>query len=324
MEYWYNGKNNINLECDHKLINLVGYTGFVGSNLLEAYKFDKVYNSKNIEESFDTNPEFLIYSGVRAEKFLANENAQKDFEIIETAICNIKTINPKNIVLISTIDIYKNPVDLDEDSPIETQGLHPYGFNRYYLEKWVEDNIKNHLIVRLPGLYGKNIKKNFIFDLINIIPTMLNESKFAELKETNSFIEKYYLNQRNGFYKCKNISDSEKNFLKMSFEKIKFSSLNFTDSRGCFQFYNLIYLWDHINVALKNNIKKINLVTHPLVASELYEYIKGSKFENQISDGFPHYNLKTKYSDLFGGNDGYIFDRSFILEDIKNFVERRI
>ena len=30
---------------------LVGYTGFVGSNIYLNEKFDKVYNSKNIKES---------------------------------------------------------------------------------------------------------------------------------------------------------------------------------------------------------------------------------------------------------------------------------
>ena len=42
------------------------------------------------------------------------------------------------------------------------------------------NNFSNYLIVHLPGLYGKNIKKNFIYDLINIIPNMLKEDKFQE------------------------------------------------------------------------------------------------------------------------------------------------
>ena len=46
---------------------LVGYTGFVGSNIYAATDFDAVYNSKNIEESFGTNPDLLVYAGLRAE-----------------------------------------------------------------------------------------------------------------------------------------------------------------------------------------------------------------------------------------------------------------
>ncbi len=55
---------------------LVGYTGFVGSNLYAAGHFDAVYNSKNIEESHGTNPDLLIYAGLRAEKYLANNDPE--------------------------------------------------------------------------------------------------------------------------------------------------------------------------------------------------------------------------------------------------------
>ena len=37
------------------------------------------------------------------------------------------------------------------------------------------------LIIRLPGLYGLNIKKNFIYDYMNVIPFMLKQEKFEEL-----------------------------------------------------------------------------------------------------------------------------------------------
>lgn len=40
---------------------LVGYTGFVGSNIYAAGSFDGAYNSKNIEEAYGTNPDLLIY-----------------------------------------------------------------------------------------------------------------------------------------------------------------------------------------------------------------------------------------------------------------------
>lgn len=299
---------------------LVGYTGFVGSNLYNSYKFDKVFNSKNIEESYGTNPDLLVYSGVPAQKFLANKNPKEDMKIIQNAIENIKKINPKKIVLISTIDVYKNPVDVNEDTIIETNDLQPYGYNRYELEKWVKNNFSDYLIVRLPGLYGKNIKKNFIYDLINFIPTMLNENKFNELVLQNKLLKDYYSLQENGFYKLIDITDEEKKNLKKVFEEIGFSALNFTDSRGIFQFYNLKYLWEHIQIALENNIKILNIAVEPISISELYEYITNKKFENVITDNVPKYDYKTKYFELFNGNNGYIYDKNFIKEDIKKFV----
>ncbi len=300
---------------------LVGYTGFVGSNLATQTDFDSLYNTSNISESFGTNPDLLIFSGIRAEKFLANKEPQKDYENIKEAIDNIKKIKPKKIVLISTIDVYKNSVNVNEDTQVDTEGLLPYGLNRHKLESWVEENFQEYLIVRLPSLYGKNIKKNFIYDLINLIPSMLSETKFLELSQKNNWISRYYLKQDNGFYKCKEISEIEKNDLKKRFNDIGFSALNFTDSRSIFQFYNLAYLWNHIDIALKNNIKRLNIATEPIMISELYKYAKGVEFNNEITQILPHYDFKTKHFDLFRGKEGYIFDKKTILEDIKKFIK---
>ena len=300
---------------------LVGNTGFVGSNLQSEYTFDELYNSKNITEAYGKNPDLLVYSGVPAQKFLANKEPEKDFEIIKNAINNIKNIKPKEIVLISTIDVYKEPVNVNEDTKIDTENLQPYGYNRYYLEKWVSENIENHLIVHLPGLYGKNIKKNFIYDLIHIIPSMLTYEKYQELLNKDNSIESYYKKQENGFYKVKELNKSEENILKTYFNNIGFSALNFTDSRGKFQFYNLKYLWKHIQIARENNIKVLNLATEPVEISEIYEYIKSKKFVNEVTNNVPNYDFKTKYAKIFEGKDGYIFSKEFILEDIKKFVK---
>ena len=68
---------------------LIGYTGFVGSNLASQHVFDRQYNSKNIDEAFKEQHELVIYSGVRAEKFLANKHPEQDREIINQAKENI-------------------------------------------------------------------------------------------------------------------------------------------------------------------------------------------------------------------------------------------
>ena len=164
---------------------LVGYTGFVGSNIYAAGDFDAVYNSKNIEKAYGTEPDLLIYAGLRAEKYLANNAPEKDMELIYQAEKNIMRIAPKKLVLISTIDVFKAPRNVDENSVIDTENLHPYGYNRYQLEIWVRENYPDSLIIRLPGLFGQNIKKNFIFDMINLIPSMLKEEKLEEIRRVN-------------------------------------------------------------------------------------------------------------------------------------------
>lgn len=293
--------------------SLVGYTGFVGSNLASQVEFDRLYNSKNIQESFGSNPDLLVYSGVRAEMFLANSNPDADLALMEEAAENIKKINPKKLVLISTVAIYDKPLNVDESTIPNSEELLAYGKNRLYLEELVKNIVDDYLIVRLPAIYGENLKKNFIFDMITRTPALLTETKYQELCIKDDFIKKYYSKQENGFYKCID-SFACKNY----FENIGFSALNFTDSRSIYQFYNLKYLWEHIEYAINNNIKVFNIATEPITAKELYEYIYLTEFSNELQKVPFNYNMKTKYF-----NNGYIFDKEFCLNDIKKFIKDR-
>lgn len=300
--------------------SLVGFTGFVGSNLAISTDFDGLYNSANIEEAYGTNPDLLVYAGVPAQKFIANKYPEKDMAIINEAIQNIEKINPKQIVLISTIDVYKDPVDVDEDTRIDPEQNQPYGKNRFFLEEYVRDHFDKHLVVRLPALYGRNIKKNFIYDLIHYVPSLLNEAKFKELSAKAPILKNYYKEQDNGFFALSTNFDSDKAILRQQFEELGFSALNFTDSRATYQFYNLKNLWNHIQIALNNNIRLLCLATEPVSAGEVHEYITGQKFENRLDGPVPHYNYKSIHCERFGGKKGYLLTKKQILKDLKSFV----
>ena len=299
---------------------LVGYTGFVGSNLALGHNFDGLFNSKNIERAFGLNPDLLIYSGVPSAMYLANNFPEKDKEIIENAKINIKKINPKITVLISTIAVYDNPVGANENTVIDEENLTAYGKHRLFLENFVENHCENHLILRLPALYGKNIKKNFIYDYINIIPALLTYQKFEELTAKDDLIKDYYFRENNGFYKCCEINDNNRDVLKQYFKNMGFSALNFTDSRSVYQFYNLANLAEHIDKALNLGIKKLNLATEPISVQELYKYLSGKDFENELDKPPFNYDYRTIYAEKFGGENGYIFNKQTVMRDIKEFV----
>lgn len=300
--------------------SLVGYTGFVGSNLSASHVFDGLYHSTNIADAFGTKPDLLVYSGVRAEKFLANSAPEKDLAAIQEAMQNIRRIQPRKLVLISTIDVYQTPNGVDENSEIDTVGLHPYGKNRYLLEQWTAQEFPDHLIVRLPGLYGINIKKNFIFDMIHIIPSLLNQKKYEELSERSELVRQGYQRQENGFYRCAPLEDDGRQSLREEFLRLGFSALDFTDSRAVYQFYPLRYLWQHIEQALSLGIKKLNLATEGISAGALYQYVRGETFHNELTGTVPHYDYRSLYAGQLGGSDGYLFDKTFLLEDIRKFV----
>lgn len=299
---------------------LVGYTGFVGSNICLKGNFDAKYNSQNIESAYGTNPELLVYAGLRAEKYLANQMPDKDMELIYEAEKNIERINPKKLVLISTIDVFSEPMGVDETSEVNVENLAAYGYNRYKLELWVREKYPDALIIRLPGLFGKNIKKNFIYDYMNVIPFMIKSDKFNELIKNDAELVNYYEMQDNGFYRV-NVSEDKKELLKQKFEKLGFSALNFTDSRSVYQFYDLSRLWEDIKVALDNRIKLWHPATEPVSAGEVYKYLTGDTFRNELGNVPARYDYRTIYANVFGGDKGYICNKEQVLRDIKEFVK---
>ena len=145
---------------------LIGYTGFVGSNIDRQHRFDDRYNSKNITEIEGKEYDLVVSAANRAEMWRINQEPEVDRAEIEEFIGHISKAKIKKLVLISTIGVYKNPNGATEDTPIETDGLLPYGVNRYHLEEFCRANFDT-TIIRLPGLFGEGLKKNVIFDLLH-------------------------------------------------------------------------------------------------------------------------------------------------------------
>lgn len=146
---------------------LIGFSGFVGSTLLKQSPFESLYRSTNISDIegqlFDT----VVCAGAPAQKWIANREPEVDRQKIESLVAHLETIQCTTFILISTVDVFKSPIEVDEDTPVDESGLHAYGLHRRLLEKFVESYFANHLIIRLPGLVGPGLRKNVIFDFLN-------------------------------------------------------------------------------------------------------------------------------------------------------------
>lgn len=147
--------------------SLIGFSGFVGGTLLKQSSFEDLYRSTNIAKIEGKSFDVVVCAGAPAQKWIANREPEADCQTIEALIGHLKTIQCKTFVLISTVDVFKTPIGVDEDSPVDESGLHPYGLHRLRLEKFVQAHFTNHLIVRLPGLVGPGLRKNVIFDFLN-------------------------------------------------------------------------------------------------------------------------------------------------------------
>lgn len=146
---------------------LVGYSGFVGGTLRRQADFEALYRSTNIHEIDRREFDLVVCAGAPAQKWLANRNPDADRQAIDGLIGHLDTVSCASFVLISTVDVFRDPLGVDEEAPVDEAGLHPYGLNRRRLEKFVQRRFPEHLVVRLPGLVGPGLRKNVVFDLLN-------------------------------------------------------------------------------------------------------------------------------------------------------------
>jgi len=143
---------------------LIGHSGFVGSTLKRQHQFTHAYRSTDIQDITGLDLDVVICAGAPAKKWVANQHPEEDWACIERLINILSTIKVRQFVLISTVDIFKHPVGVDELSSVDVADLHPYGMHRRKLEQFVEQHFPSKLIVRLPGLVGPGLRKNVIYD----------------------------------------------------------------------------------------------------------------------------------------------------------------
>jgi hypothetical protein len=145
---------------------LLGYTGLVGSNLNHAY-FDVLLNRSNLDS--------FIQQGVEVkELWIAAGDARKWFAFAEPKLFEedsisltkkIICLNPHKAILFSTIDVFDGECFVNED--FIPRPSHPYGRVQLQREITLNEELGTLSIVRLPGLFGNNLQKNLIFDLLN-------------------------------------------------------------------------------------------------------------------------------------------------------------
>lgn len=146
---------------------LIGFTGFVGSNLAEQTTFDALYNSANIQEMRGRSYSLVVCAGVSGVKWKGNQDPEGDWRGIQTLLDVLGAISTDKLVLISTIDVYPVSGGVDESFDCASQENHPYGTHRLAVEDFCRENFPSHVILRLPALFGPGLKKNVIFDLLN-------------------------------------------------------------------------------------------------------------------------------------------------------------
>ena len=143
---------------------LIGWSGLVGSTLRRLRVFDALFRSNDIAEMRGRAFDLAVCAGVRAEKWKANRDPEDDRASIARLTDVLATVRIGHLVLVSTVDVYPTPVEVDEDTPIDADSGSAYGRHRLALERFCQERFAC-TVLRLPGLFGPGLKKNAIFDL---------------------------------------------------------------------------------------------------------------------------------------------------------------
>lgn len=144
---------------------LIGYSGFVGKNLMDQMDFKYLFNSSNIEDLPNNDYDVLICAAPSAVKWRINQDPIPDLDSISCLLRIIKETKFNKLLLISSVDVYGEMVGKAvNELTIPDVDQHFYGLNRLIFEKYIT-SLENTSVLRLPGLYGKYLKKNIIFDL---------------------------------------------------------------------------------------------------------------------------------------------------------------
>lgn len=304
------------------MVALVGAAGAVGQNLIASGGIDRSYDSAHVGEAYGLKPELLIYAGLwENEKTEAETDPSADIGRIVEAEQEIWQIESEKLVLISTVDVFREPKGVDENTEIDTDDMRAYGHVRYLMEKWVRQFRPDALIVRLPAIYGDPPGRNFISDMIRMVPELVEAETFRRLAKKAPELRQYYQLRDDRVWQCGKLTGEERMTLGQTFRKLGYTAIHNTDSRSCFQFYPLTRLWGDIRLAMQHDIRLWHAVTQPVSAAEICQAVDGEEFDNELAGTPADYDVRTVHDALFSGSHGYLWEKQKVLEELARLIE---
>lgn len=167
------------IESSRKRIAVIGYTGAVGSKVFEQLKSFKQYevvgfNRDNVSELLHQEYDCVICTAPSSEKFKTNIGLANPVEEIETLVDTIAKVKTKQFVLVSS------------QSALHSENR--YGQVQNEVCQAVLQYHPNHSIYFMDTLYGENLKKGFVHDLIHRQWSFVSKEQLEKIPA----LQKYY------------------------------------------------------------------------------------------------------------------------------------
>ena len=167
------------IESSRKKIAVIGYTGVIGAKIFEQLKSLKEYevvgfNRNHLSELLHKEYDCVICTAPSSEKFKTNIGLANPAEEIEVLVDTISKVKTKQFVLVSS------------QSALHSENR--YGQVQNEVCQAVLKNHKNHSIYFMDTLYGENLKKGFVHDLIHRQWSFVSKEQLEKI----SALQEYY------------------------------------------------------------------------------------------------------------------------------------
>ncbi len=306
---------------------LIGHTGFVGSALLRQARFADCYNSANIAaiegQTFGT----LVCAAAPGSMLEANRAPARDAAQIDALIARLAKVRAERFVLISSIAVLADFAGADDEGSQAFQQELAYGRHRRTLEAFVESHFTSSLIVRLPALFGAGLRKNFLFDLMNPVPSLLPEAKRDALigaldPALGAWVEALYAPDAvTGLLKLDRAAlngDRRRAALEDAVTALGASATQFHHTDTTYQYYPIDRLWQDIGIALEAGLSHLHLVAEPLTAATIHARLTGRPMP-ETPARLHREDMRTRHADLWGGEGPYQFSAAATLDQLAAF-----
>lgn len=309
---------------------LIGRTGFVGSTLLRQRAFGAAYNRSNIHEARERAFKTVVCAAAPGSMFEANRFPEADTAAVDALIEHLDTLRTERFVLISTIAVLADFASGADEETDNFQGDLAYGRNRRRLEVFCAQRFEHCTTLRLPALFGPGLRKNFLFDIANPIPSMLTRERLDEACAglpndlRDDFAKLYAPDPRLGLMIVDRAAvyhapAPTRTRIESALVDTGRSALGFTNPDSQFQYYDMAGLNEDIARAQAAECALLHLAPEPIRADTLFHCIAKHEMPGG-SARVHHEDMRTRHADLWQRKGPYTADAPKVLAAIKRFM----
>jgi dTDP-4-dehydrorhamnose reductase len=105
------------------------------------------------------------------------------------------------------------------------------------------------------------------------------------------------------------------------FDFLNNNNLHAIDGRGVFQFYPMVNLWYDIQIALNAGLRLVHLTAEPVTVADVASQGFNRTFDQALANAPAAYDMRTRYSELFGGTAFYQYSRRESIQAIRAYAQ---